>query len=1052
MKNDEEPSSCDGDGGQMMELPEPCANNNEANPDGVCGALSLDIAMPSLKARIECGGLSIDTEPATIPWPELHSSDANAAAMEGSSYPDHSPIIPRKFVKIDNTKTPRAALSAGGKESGENATAMDFEILPDESDEEEDVDVEANPSDENGSGTRNDDENVIGVEEGFQNIMNQIGELAMDENDQSPSNSGSDNEEDVVFPLSLRKNVDADDEVPNPFESSASVAQSSAAPSSSRRRFLFAPKSPKSQQKSIGKFTSSLTNSDTSGNDAAAPSEKEKSKRGQILTTMIRKIGRKDNQKPDPLPDTTPDINLTDSALDEQDSSSDESSFDEDENWSDEESQLFDDDVDEAIDCSNLKSSLPNSFLDLPPDIYDYLDSNLVAMIGNQDVNTFAREHHLFVKGLLQLLAERDLIGVEDDVLETHNITKMGVLRKKDAKIGSRIKYVEVRKGNLTYFEDKKESQIGRTIHLRKRSCTCRVSTNREAGQDFVFELIVDGGRRFLWTAQSEEECLGWVRAINQAMIGDVDDSRDLPLDLTLYRNAVEDYQSVHKSLKEAQTRQEYLVAMNTLFYRQTSSSALRVPMKWIRDTYLEEKSEEEPMNDHERIKYAVRDFWKNLCNNTIVLNGHLVEADGVYSGERVIGALSRCILEFDKVENNTDFDQIFNSLKRSRQESHSITELEAVSYARNILNGALQSTSKGDIKAVVEGLFRNEDVAYAELESSEPLHVYVSYAGDDFSESKPRPTENVGWIETKSKKSKKWKYRYFVISEGVLSYFERAEPRPYRLGGQMVLRDAKITILEGNILSLDVQKQERLLRFMDRGDLIRWKSIIEDKDSKGDVAMEADFENFEETRIDGNDEELLTETPNREEDNTPPSKPKPVVPLPDENATDSKSRRAVRGASAKILKKATLAKNGMKRAKDATEARMKSIRTGAGRFFGGRGNSNPEGKMKRRPTNDMLVSSTRSLYGVTEKREPTVQAVVEMNNVFKVRSKASTSDSNGETLLIVRVKLYQAFLLSGGPHGRLACGDELLLMEFSVGEGAEDIQNYVLFQAPTSL
>ena len=42
---------------------------------------------------------------------------------------------------------------------------------------------------------------------------------------------------------------------------------------------------------------------------------------------------------------------------------------------------------------------------------------------------------------------------------------------------------------------------------------------------------------------------------------------------------------------------------------------------------------------------------------------------------------------------------------------------------------------------------------------------------------------------------------------------------------------------------------------------------------------------------------------------------------------------------------------------------------------------------------------------------------------------------------------LYQAFLLSGGPHGRLACGDELLLMEFSAGEGVSDVQN-VFFRA----
>jgi len=812
------------------------------------------------------------------------------------------------------------------------------------------------------------------------------------------------------------------------------------------------------------------------------------------------------------------------------DSSSDESSFDDEENWSDEESQIFESDMDDPIDCSFLESSLPNSFLDLPPDLYDCLDSDLVSGIGNQDPTIFAWEHHLFVKGLLQLLAERDMIGVEDDVRKTHNITKMGVLRKKDATIGWRVKYVEVRRGNLTYFADKKESEIGRTVHLRKRSCSCKIKTtpSREAGQDFVFELIVDGGKRLLWTAQSEEECQGWVRAINHAMIGDVDDSRDLPLDLTLYQTAISDYRSVHGSMKEASTRQEYLVATNTLLYRQTSSSALRVPMRWIRDTYLCDESPEGggaelPMKDHERIKRAVRDFWKNLCNNPIVLNGNFVEAGSPYSGERVIGALARCILEFDKVENNTDADRIVDSLKRSRHlqhHHHCITELEAVSYARNILSGALQSASQGDIRSAVEELFRNDGVQiHAILESSEPLHVYVSYAGDDFSESKMiKPTETVGWIETKSKKSKKWKMRYFVAtSEGVLSFFERAEPRPYKLAGQMVLHkdETRLTILEGNILSLEVQQnRERWLRFDDRGELIRWKSILESCSGGGAVlelpavgeqelettklvdvplplpllATDDQTEPEPESEQPQYEEEAVDDAHSRDEDSSPPQEPPLSDSKPDETTLPSSSsaastssnnnnnnntkprRNVVRGAGARILKKATLAKNGMKRARDkieiATGNRMMKLRsmrmrtrTGAGMLF--RRNDNGNGR-RRLPTSDMLLTSTRSLNcfsSSSEKREPTVQAVVETNKVFRVvasqkgsEKNGDDSDGDGEVLLMVRAKLYQAFLLSGGPHGRLACGDELLLMEFSEGEGAEDVQNFVLFQAPTSL
>ena len=1000
--------------------------NEITNDEIITSMCGLNLELPSLKARIECGDLTVGTTELNSrgsDWREFSTPDSFDdfdVPIHQSFYDSMTPTTSKKMVKLDDTKTPRAALSG---EKGAQNRALDFEILPDESeDEDEDDDFEETDDDDNDDAEK---------ELGFLKDTKLVEEVDLEDN-HVLSDKRQSIEEEIVSSTSPIES-DADNQLPD------SLNTTSGHRTASRRRFLFAPKSPKSQNgvlsfNNISSLNSSTT-SDTTGNNITAHLEREKPKEKR-LTTMIRKMkaSRKENRKSELL-DTknsegvaTTDINIVDGGLDEQDSSSDESSFDDDENWSEEESQLFDDDIDQPINCSTLSSSLPKSFLDVPPDMYDYLDSNLVREIENQDISTYAWEHHLFVKGLLQLLAERDLIGVEDDVFDTHNVSKMGVLRKKDAKIGWRVKYVEVRKGNLIYF-DNKGNEKGRTIHLRKRRCVCRITSNKEGGQDCVFELVVDGGRRLLWTAQSEEECQGWVRAINQAMIGEVDDSRDIPLDLTLYRNAIDDYQTIHSSLKDVHTRQDYLLAMNTLLYRQTSSSALRVPMKWIRSNYMKEESKEEPVKDNERIQLAVREFWENLCNTSVVLNGHLVEADGLYSGERVIGALSRCILELDKVENTKDFDQIFNSLKRSRKEGkYSITELEAVSYARNILNGAMRSSSRGDIEAAVEETFRNENVAQAKLESSEPLHVYVSYAGDDFSESKPRPTEFVGWIETKSKKSKKWKMRYFVLSEGVMSFFERANPRPNRLSGQMVLRDAKFKILEGNILSILAQNRERLLRFSDRGELLKWKSTMDGKGSNVNALIEQDLEKHEEAQKDlekieaqkdlgktdaqkdlekaeaqrdTSDDEQMPHL-STSEDDLLSSREQPTMTYCDENTTNANGRSLgrVRGAGAKFLKKAALAK---KRAKDRTGARMKYFRTGAGMFMRGKwGNSDSEGIIGRRPTNDMLISSTRNLNDLSEKREPTVQAVVEMNSTFKVvANQTSTEHESEEDILL---------------------------------------------------
>ncbi len=979
--------------------------------------------LPSFKARLE----GVGDRPETTKWRDIKISASDSfddftVPTDDPFYSSKSPpTSATKTVKLDESKTPTAALSMG--EKGINASAsMDFEILPDETDDEEDdVDFVDDEEHEDGS----DDENGPGERrEVFENDSGKPVDSEAGEHNHAETNKKPSNDNAISSPPTSPTNIEAKREwITLPV---------GASPVKNRRRFLFAPKSPRSslQNSNLGSNNSShyaSTISDTTGTTV------EKPKGGQRLTIMIRKMKaakRKETRKSSDFSET-PDINLVDSALEEQSSSSDESSFDDDDDWSDEESQVFEDDVDQPLDCSALQSSLPKSFLDLPPDMYDYLDSDLVSELDNQDVQTYAWEHHLFVKGLLRLLAERDLIGVEDDVLDTHNVLKMGVLRKKDTKIGWRVKYVEVRKGNLTYF-DNKGNETGRTIHLRKRRCVCRtIASNKEGGQDFVFELVVDGGRRLLWTAKSEEECQGWVRAINEAMIGEADDSRDIPLDLAMYRNAIDDYQTIHSSLKEVSTRQEYLVAMNTLLYRQTSSSALRVPMKWIRDNYLKRELEEEPLNDHDRIKQVVLEFWKNLCNTPIVMNGHSVEADGIYSGERVIGALSRCILEFDKVENTKDFDQIFNSLKRSLKDDTSITPLQAVLYARNILNGALRSSSKGDIERAVEDLFQNDEVAHAELESSEPLNVYVSYAGDNFSESKPRRTENVGWIETKSKKSKKWKMRYFVLSEGVLSYFERANPRPNRLSGQMVLRDAKFKNLEGNILSVGAQNRERLLRFSDRGELIKWKSIMDDKSNDVDALMEQDLEKYEETQRDldkieaqkdfakaeaeKEDEKLEAQTDldkiegqnnvRKEEQQGDDAYKEPMqdVASKDDILVPSRERlnteesfangiERVRGAGAKFLKKAALARQKAKHSlakKRAKDGRMKAIRTGAELFIRElRGNAD-----ESETTKDMLVTSTRNLNAFeTEKREPTVQAVVEMNSTFKVKSKHSIS------------------------------------------------------------
>ena len=49
-------------------------------------------------------------------------------------------------------------------------------------------------------------------------------------------------------------------------------------------------------------------------------------------------------------------------------------------------------------------------------------------------------------------------------------------------------------------------------------------------------------------------------------------------------------------------------------------------------------------------------------------------------------------------------------------------------------------------------------------------------------------------------------------------------------------------------------------------------------------------------------------------------------------------------------------------------------------------------------------------------------------------------------------MKLFQAFLLSGGPNGRLARGDELVELEFIEGDCANEGVDHEYLEPPTLL
>jgi PH domain len=195
-----------------------------------------------------------------------------------------------------------------------------------------------------------------------------------------------------------------------------------------------------------------------------------------------------------------------------------------------------------------------------------------------------------------------------------------------------KVKYLELRRGNLTYFGDN-DGEGRRTVHLRAATASCNAIDDSSTDSDkdangatttsqsankansssvssshaaaslsagltsavnattsaastiaggtsitagFEFHLWVEG-KRYAWLANSKNERQSWVRAIRQAMIGDDDDwgmtlnanNATNPEDVrAAHEEAMEKYQKLQQSLSDAASMEEYLESLLTLVPR----------------------------------------------------------------------------------------------------------------------------------------------------------------------------------------------------------------------------------------------------------------------------------------------------------------------------------------------------------------------------------------------------------------------------------------------------------------------------------------------------
>jgi hypothetical protein len=171
------------------------------------------------------------------------------------------------------------------------------------------------------------------------------------------------------------------------------------------------------------------------------------------------------------------------------------------------------------LNTATMEGEMPSSFLfpkAASSSSSHYLD--LKFSTAEISAHSFAMEHRLFLRGIMELLKERDLVGVPANVDDPMYI-KAGFLKEKQSTdVFWKLKYVELRKGILTFYTPSDPSLKRRKfIPLRASLCvTCRAVksappsvakyTTRGGSRTtstFVFELSVQGHPRLVYHLSS---------------------------------------------------------------------------------------------------------------------------------------------------------------------------------------------------------------------------------------------------------------------------------------------------------------------------------------------------------------------------------------------------------------------------------------------------------------------------------------------------------------------------------------------------------------------
>lgn len=544
---------------------------------------------------------------------------------------------------------------------------------------------------------------------------------------------------------------------------------------------------------------------------------------------------------------------------------------------------------------------------------------------------------------------------------------------------------------------------------------------------------------------------------MQNAMIGDEGPRKEL--DLQPYQSHIIVYKELRDAVQRAASQKEYLAAIQNAIKELAS---LQVPVQWVREQTERElspvllgtfKPPRFNTSPQKRLRSSIAEFWRTMGQTTFTINGLTVPKTSQLASERIVGALTRCILEYDKAS--------VDSEERDEEgfvgTNFLISELQSVAYARDILLSVLRSRERQDIACAVKYLLDNSFVTVESTTSvDEPVHMEISFAGEDLPDDLPESEEMAAWVWTRTRRNNipVWKQRhsYAVLSGTVLSLYEAAEPRPHGLRGQVVL-DSNMTVKEyGEDLnetdSLHSKNSkaryglcvttgrslDRLLYFEKAEDAAAWKEAIDEAIKNADsiqkpprVVTTATTVSAHATLLKGAERVIKGAA----------------------DGTLQTGVRVIRGAKdggIRVIRGAT--GSGMRVIKTATGAGFKVVRGAVDRLRQSK-NAGDEGEAaeesshrnsdgSRRPSLDILLNNT-IVHG---KREPTVQCVIRTTETFSIKNQGFsehsseretdyTGTSTTEAWMSVEARLYQAFLMCGGPSGRIALGDALIELHF---------------------